>query len=59
METQVLANIMEYWLVMVARDSSKDQSEDGSFTGEEDLYQYVANFDTYILDVRLEMELVP
>lgn len=44
---------------MVARDSSKDQSEDGSFTGEEDLYQYVANFDTYILDVRLEMELVP
>ena len=59
METQVLANIMEYWLVMVARDSSKDQSEDGSFTGEEDLCQYVANFDTYILDVRLEMELVP
>ena len=59
METQVLANIMEYWLVMVARDSSKDQSEDGSFTGEEDLYQYVATFDTDILDVRREMEHVP
>ena len=44
---------------MVARDSSKDQSEDGSSTGEEDFYQYVANFDTYILDVRQEMELVP
>ena len=44
---------------MVARDSSKDQSEDGSFTGEEDLYQYVATFDTDILDVRREMEHVP